>query len=67
MIHAASILEYLTSAKLNDGKWKGTAQSFILHWQDQARQYHEKTGQHAFPLEIKKTMLQNAVHPVSEL
>ncbi len=31
-LDCASILEYLTSARLGDGKWKGNTQSFILHW-----------------------------------
>ena len=36
---SGELLTYITSAKFNDGNWKGTAHGFILHWQDQVRKY----------------------------
>ena len=36
-MNAADILSYITAAKIET--WKGTSQSFILHWQDQIRLY----------------------------
>jgi len=40
---ASSLLSYITSTNLGDGKWKGTTHAFILHWQDQVRRYHDLT------------------------
>ena len=37
-IDSSGLLTYLTSAKL-DSHWRGTAQSFILHWCDKLRTY----------------------------
>ena len=34
-MNAADILSHITTAKIET--WKGTSQSFILHWQDQIR------------------------------
>ena len=32
---AAALLSYITSERLGTGQWKGTAQGFITHWQEQ--------------------------------
>ena len=34
-MNASSLLLYITSTNLGDGKWKGTTHTFILHWQEQ--------------------------------
>ena len=66
---ASGLLTYITSAKLGpEGNWKGKAHGFILHWQDQIRQYEllHPVSSH-FPTAVKRAMLENAVAPVSEL
>ena len=68
MIESGTLLRYITSAKINDGKWKGTTEGFILHWQDQLRIYHNQVdAKEHFPSTMKHTILQNAVHPIEEL
>jgi hypothetical protein len=65
---ANKIVEYLTSARINDGSWHGSMENFIIHWQNQFRLYeclvpaasHYKDKQ-------KLAMLQVAVHPIWEL
>ena len=65
---STKILEYITSAKVGDGSWHGTAENFVLNWQEQVRLYerlvppsdHFSDGQ-------KRVMLQTAVHPLQEL
>jgi hypothetical protein len=36
-LDSTELLQYVTSAKLGDGKWRGTTHAFILNWQDQIR------------------------------
>lgn len=38
---SSSLLTYLTSANIADGKWTGTTQGFILNWQNKLRLYNE--------------------------
>jgi hypothetical protein len=64
---AASLLSYITTTNLADGKWKGTTHAFILHWQDQIRKYHDLAPQQTLNADIQCTLLQNAVHPIMEL
>ena len=64
---ASNILSYITTAKLGDGKWNGTTHAFILHWQDQVRKYHDLSSHHKLPLDLQRTMLENAVHNIPEL
>ena len=67
-LNSIKILEYITSAKIGDGSWHGTAENFVLNWQEQVRLYerlvpltdHFSDGQ-------KRVMLQTAVHPLQEL
>ena len=68
-IDASTILSYITTAKLGEGTWKGTAHGFILHWMDQVRKYHDLNPQkaQALPECLQCTMLENAVHPITEL
>ena len=68
-LDSSNLMAYITSAKLGDGQWKGTASAFILHWEDQVRKFeslmsdphdHFTDGQ-------KRAMLQNSVHNIPEL
>ncbi len=34
-IDSSRLLSYITSVRIGDGHWNGTAHSFILHWQEQ--------------------------------
>jgi len=34
-IKANSLLQYITSMKFDDGKWRGSSKSFIINWCDQ--------------------------------
>jgi hypothetical protein len=67
-LDSGKLLQYITSAKVGDGNWKGTAQSFILHWQDQVRLY-DKIVEPSERLSdtTKKDMLETAVHPIDML
>ena len=38
-----------------------------LHWQDQVRKYHDLKPNQALSNDILRTLLENAVHPVTEL
>jgi hypothetical protein len=64
---ASSLLTYITTTHLGDGKWKGTTHAFILHWQDQIRKYHDLAPKQKLPLDLQRTMLENAVHPIASL
>ena len=64
---ASTLLTYITTVKLGDGSWKGSAHAFILHWQDQVRKYHSLAPNQTLPLDLQRTMLENAVHPVDSL
>lgn len=35
------ILQYITFVKFGQGKWRGTAVSFISHWKEQVSQYNK--------------------------
>ena len=65
---AAALLSYITSERLGTGQWKGTAEGFITHWQEQVRQYERQVpmSDH-FSDGQKRTMLENAVRDVDEL
>ena len=65
-IDAANIMTYITSARWET--WGGTAMGFILHWLDQVRCWESlvpKTDQ--LQDNLKKTLLENAVHGHSDL
>jgi hypothetical protein len=68
-ISASDILTYITSCKLGEGSpWRGSTESFVLHWQNQVRLYEAQVAkdEHFSPGQ-KKNMLQNAVRPVPVL
>jgi hypothetical protein len=57
----------ITSAKIGDGSWHGTAENFILNWQEQVCQYERLVPLSGhFSDEQKLSMLQTAVHPYQE-
>ena len=64
---ASSLLAYITTSNLDNGKWRGTTHAYILHWQDKVRIYHDLKPNQAFSNDILRTLLENAVHPVTEL
>jgi hypothetical protein len=67
-LNSVKILGHITSAKIGDGSWHGTAENFILNWQEQIRLYERLTPSSGhFSDEQKLTMLQTAVHPLQEL
>jgi hypothetical protein len=39
LFSANKIMEYLTSARINDGSWHGSVENFIINWQNQFRLY----------------------------
>jgi hypothetical protein len=68
MIDSSTILSYITSARLGSGEWKGTTESFIRHWKNQVRLYERQIDKKDhFSDALKRTMLENAVHPIAEL
>ena len=60
-MNAADTLSHVTTAKIET--WKGTSESFVLHWQDQIRlcETLSATAKHLDD-SLKLTLLQNAVH-----
>jgi hypothetical protein len=67
-LDTSKILAYITSAKLGDGGWTGKLKTFILQWQDKLCQYNKRVqATERFPDSIKRVMLENAIHPISEL
>ena len=66
-LDSSSLLTYLTTIRLGDGKWKGGTHAFILHWQDQVRKYHDLAPKQKLPTDLQRTMLENAVHPIPAL
>ena len=66
-MNASSLLFYITSTTLGDGKWKCTTHTFILHWQDKVQRYHDLNLQQPLSLDLLCMLLQNAVHPIVEL
>jgi hypothetical protein len=67
-LSSVTILGYITSAKIGDGSWHGTAENFIFNWQEQICLYELLTSSSGhFSDEQKLTMLQTAVYPLQEL
>jgi hypothetical protein len=59
---------YITTIRIGDGSWNGSAASFVLNWQDKVREFEKLSDtKNHFSDEWKLIMLQNAVHPLSEL
>lgn len=67
-ISSGVYLSYITSTKIGDGKWRGTAYNYILHWQEQVRLYDKLVGPTETVTDNQKiTFLQNAVEDIPEL
>ena len=46
-VDASELLAYITTSRLGTGLWKGSTESFIIHWQSQTQKY-EELGIHVF-------------------
>ena len=66
-MNASSLLSYITTTSLGDGKWKGSTHAFVLHWQDEVQKYHDLNPSNALAPDLLCTLLQNAVRPIAEL
>ena len=67
-IEASDLLTYITTAKFGLGKWKGTAVSFISHWEEQVRQYNKLIhNDEKIRDTLKFSLLKTAVADVVEL
>ena len=67
-IAVSAILCHLTSARLNNDQWRGSTKDFLLHWQDQLCQYDNMVHrQDQLSPAVKRTLLENAVHPLAAL
>jgi hypothetical protein len=67
-IDSRDLLQYITSNRLGDGKWKSSTHAYILHWQDQVRRYEDLVPKvdHFSPGQ-KRAMIENAVSQIDEL
>jgi len=69
-IKANSLLQYITSVKFDNGKWRGTSKEFIVHWCKQLHQDNTLSGKAGtiaqFPGPVKVQMLQNTIDGVAE-
>jgi hypothetical protein len=64
----SQLMIYITTIWIGDGSWHGSAASFVLNWQDKVREFEKLSDtKNHFSDEWKLIMLQNAVHPLSEL
>ena len=60
------LLQYITTARIDDGTWNSTTEKFILHWMEQLCLYEELVDPTAALVDaIKLTLITNAVrgHP----
>jgi hypothetical protein len=68
MIDSSSILSYITSVRIGNGEFQGTAENFVLHWQQQVRLYQRQVpSSDHFSVGQLRTMFENAVSPLDEL
>ena len=67
-LNASNLLTHVTSNRIDDGTWGGTAESYILNWVDKLRKYHALIDptMHIQDPQVM-TLLQNAVHGIREL
>ena len=67
-IKATDLLHYITAAKFDDSKGRGTSKDFIIHWCEQLRLYRtlcEGNTNH-FSKPVKPQMLQNTLDCIPE-
>ncbi len=68
LIAASETLTYLTTARLGTGQWNGTYEAFILHWLKQYEEWVKLQPQGSVMTDtFKRTLLENAVEPISDL
>ena len=66
--NASDLLSYITSHRLGEDSWSGNTESYVVHWKETVRQYHELIPVNQRLVEEQQlVMLQNAIHPVPEL
>ena len=66
VIDSNTLLQYITTARIDDGTWNGTTEKFVLHWMEQVRLYEELVDPTAALVDaVKLTLVTNAVrgHP----
>ena len=67
-VDASELLAYITTSRLGTGLWKGSTESFIIHWQSQIQKYKGLIDvKDCFLDSVKWKMLENAVKPVDDL
>ena len=67
-VDASELLAYITTSRLGTGLWKGSTESFIIHWQSQIWKYEGLVDvKDCFSDSVKRTMLENAVKPIDDL
>ena len=66
VIDSNTLLQYITTACIDDGMWNSTTEKFVLHWMEQVRLYEELVDPTATLVDaVKLTLITNAVrgHP----
>ena len=67
-VDASELLSYITNSRLGTGLWKGSTESFIIHWQNQIRTYEKLVEiKDCFSDSVKHTMLENSVKSIDSL
>jgi len=68
-VNAADLLEYITTARLGDGKWKSGCENFIIHWDKTCDDYDNlcEDPSDCIVQGQRKTLLQNAVSRIDDL
>ena len=62
------LLKYITTSRLGDGNWNGPTHAYILHYQEQIRQYNKYAKQdQILPESLQLILLQNAVDSIPAL
>jgi hypothetical protein len=62
LMDSGSLLLYLTSAKINDGSWRGDTKAFVLNWVDKLHLFHNLTpAADRLSESVQHTLLQNVV------
>ena len=66
VLDSNTLLQYITTACIDDGTWNSTTEKFVLHWMEQVRLYEELVDPTAALVDaVKLTLITNAVrgHP----
>ena len=66
VLDSNTLLQYITTARIDDGTWNSTTEKFVLHWMEQVRLYEELVDPTAALVDaVKLTLITNAVrgHP----